>query len=86
LPSTDRDDSKAGLAAQLGSSGPNAMKTIVPPGLKPPVRVAVSEMGSPRTAVGVAAVVRLGPAEGTTVISLGSKQGARTGEFSPSPL
>ncbi len=55
---------------------PNRSKVIVPVGLKPPESVAVSVIGLPIAAVGVALVTRLGVAP-TATFSPGSSHGVK---------
>src|SRR5438132_1075155 len=68
---------RAGGAVQVGLLGPNTAKATVPVGVGPPptpVTVAVSVMGWPRGALGVAEVTMAGIAGLTTEDSLASLQ------------
>ena len=68
----------AGAPEQAASSGPKARKVTVPVGTSTPtpVTVAVSEMGLPRVAAGVAVVAR--PPRAVTTVT--------TSASSPSPV
>ena len=72
---TGRSDTKMASPAQAVSPGPNRRKRMVPVGLKPPVRVAVSLTDPPTGAVGVATVAIVGAACVTTTASAGSLHG-----------
>ena len=72
---------KAGGPAQVALSGPKTLKVTVPVGAGAPVdpvTVAVSEIGLPITAVGVAWVARVAPACPTTDVSLAALQAVVT--------
>ena len=73
FPLTVRDDWETAVPLQVGSSGPNRRKVMVPVGLLAPVRTAVS-LSWPPTVVGPdAEVTRVGAAAVTVLASLGSR-------------
>jgi hypothetical protein len=85
-PLTETVEEKTMAPVQVASSGPNRSKVIVPPGVKPPASVAVSEIGLPRVTGPEAFVTIVGVALVTTKFSLGAPQGLVTALLAPSPL
>ena len=73
---------KIGGPEQVASSGPKRVKVTVPLGVGigggPAKTVAVSEMGPPRGAVGVALVVMTASTTTAIVVSPGALQGLET--------
>src|SRR5260370_31994195 len=65
----------AGVPLQVASPGPKTLKLIVPVGLVPPARVAVSEIVPPAVAP-VALVVTVGEAAITVLVSRSAVQTA----------
>ena len=86
LPATVLVLVKAAAPVQVALAGPNALKVMVPVGLKPPDRVAESEIGPP-TVTGPAAVVTMaGVARVTVVLSPWAPHALTTGLLLMSPL
>src|SRR5579884_4557221 len=73
-PATMSVDEKIVGRSQLGSSGPNGLKVIVPVGLNAPDNVAESLIDPPATTAALAVVVNVGLARDTTTLSPGSPQ------------
>ena len=85
-PLTITVEEKTKPPVQVASSGPNRSNVIVPPGLKPPASVAVSEIEPPRVTGADALVTIVGLALLTTTSSLAAPQGLMTALLPPSPL
>ena len=67
-------------------SGPNKLKVIVPVGLKPPPRVAVSSIEAPTATAGDAWLVSVVVAALTTTLSLAELHELIAELLAPSPL